>query len=117
MHSFLPTRAFRYVCTGILLTEIWVLTAGHCVEKVNSRPRLATVTVGMTDMNNRSYPVQSRSVSKVILHEGFRRIVSRDGKDTVHRNDLALLQVCTFLGSPMILFDDGDDAFSSSRNL
>ncbi|EAT35769.1 AAEL012087-PA [Aedes aegypti] len=87
----LSRKTHGYVCGGTVLSDLYVLTAGHCVSKDGNalNERLFTVQLGSVRQNLllNNFPVQNKAVAEVFLHEEFS---SRD-----FRADIGLLALKT----------------------
>jgi secreted trypsin-like serine protease len=77
----------QFVCTGSLIAENVVLTAGHCVPEVKEGEKAGMYIVFAMDLNKLTRN-DIRSVNKVVVHPQY-GAETPDGSDT---NDISLLR-------------------------
>lgn len=77
----------QFVCTGSLIADNVVLTAGHCVPEVKEGEKAGMYVVFTTDLNKLSRE-QVRNVNKVVVHPKYGQ-EAEDGSDA---NDIALIR-------------------------
>merc|ERR1712018_548766 len=74
----------QHICGGSIVSETWIMTAGHCVDGAASD---MSVVAGMHDMEQRYGSPARYSVQKVIRHASY------DNGDGNTANDIAMLKV------------------------
>lgn len=77
----------QFVCTGSLIAENVVLTAGHCVPEVKAGEKAGMYVVFTKDLNKLTKEV-IRAVNKVVVHPKY-GTEAEDGSDA---NDIALIR-------------------------
>lgn len=100
----------QYICTGSLVKDNVVLTAGHCVPEAKEGEKVALYVVFTKDLNNIQRG-QVRLVDKVAVHPSY-GTQNDDGSDA---NDIALVrfagtkaigyQIAQFLSDDSLLAD------------
>ncbi|XP_026108690.1 hyaluronan-binding protein 2-like isoform X2 [Carassius auratus] len=77
------TQQYRHICGGTLIKPCWVLTAAHCINKINDY----RVILGGLNLIQKEQTDQTVLVEDTIIHEKF-----KETADTVY-NDIALLKL------------------------
>ncbi|KAJ9597068.1 hypothetical protein L9F63_027042 [Diploptera punctata] len=72
-------------CTGSILTEYWILTAGHCCAPVDQL-QLIEYKAGEIDVN----PGQFKNICRIVLHPDY--FETHDGDSELMYDDLCLLK-------------------------
>uniref|UniRef100_A0A3Q2ZC12 Coagulation factor VII, like n=1 Tax=Kryptolebias marmoratus TaxID=37003 RepID=A0A3Q2ZC12_KRYMA len=79
----LLTEHNKFTCGAIVLSDLWILTAAHCVHM---KPiAIFHVTVGKNDLQMREKTEQQRRVLKVVMHSSYNH--------STYDSDLALLKL------------------------
>ncbi|XP_037552404.1 coagulation factor VII [Nematolebias whitei] len=79
----LLTEHNKFTCGAIVLSDVWILTAAHCVHM---KPiAIFHVTVGKNDLHVREKTEQQRRVLKVFIHRNYNY--------STYDSDLALLKL------------------------
>lgn len=75
----------RQICTGTIVADQWVLTAGHCLK--SAMTGIDSVVIGRHDLT--SAEGESIRVTQVLRHPGYRELNTSKVAD----NDIALLRL------------------------
>ncbi|KAM9305347.1 polyserase-2-like [Gastrophryne carolinensis] len=77
-------RYDSHVCSGVLITETWIMTAAHCIPSYTS-PKDYTILLGRQSQDETDPWEVSRSIKRVVLHPDY--------KLKTGENDLALVEM------------------------
>ncbi|XP_048511334.1 trypsin 3A1-like [Athalia rosae] len=61
-------REGGHICGGSIITDSWILTAGHCVDGSTSEPSLYTVRTGSSYFDHGG---KLNAVKSIVIHENF----------------------------------------------
>lgn len=63
---------FRYVCSGVIISDIFVLTAASCFDRVSNLYSLFSIRAGIDNFSDEIKPTeQLRKVSQIIIHPNY----------------------------------------------
>ncbi|ESO97946.1 hypothetical protein LOTGIDRAFT_104147 [Lottia gigantea] len=66
----------KHRCGGTIISDQWILTAGHCINDIQHSPQTTSIIAGATNL--KANDVQYRKVSEMILHPQYSFIYSAD---------------------------------------
>lgn len=82
-----------YICSAILITSDWIMTAAHCIRNsengyiLASVPQYFTAVLGTTKRVGFSSHLQIATFRRIFVHEDYKIV------NDVQYNDIALLQI------------------------